>query len=409
MRAIDQIIKELISRKEQGKPPITLLAVCPNSSAVLEAAVKAAVRNRSIMLFATTLNQVDFESSYTGWTQTDFVHQMHEYANKYRWVGPLYPCLDHGGPWLKDIHTLTRLSYSETLEKVKNSITACVQAGYKLLHIDTTVDRTLPVNQPLTLDLVVDRTVELIAHAEYICSMTGTPKLDYEVGTEEVHGGLVDVPRFEAYIRLLRDQLIKKNLLHCWPCLFVAQIGTDLHTTIFKPETARRLYSILAPFGSMVKGHYTDWVENPEDYPAIGIGAANVGPEFTAEEFVALSELEEQERGAIKNTQVHPSNFIDTLQTVVVESGRWEKWLLPGERGLAFRDLSALRKDWLLKTGSRYIWTNEQVVAARKVLYKNLDEKMNDPHGYVVDKITRAIEKYIIVFNLQNSIEVLGL
>jgi tagatose-1,6-bisphosphate aldolase non-catalytic subunit AgaZ/GatZ len=166
MGDIDHIIKELISRREQGKPPITLLAVCPNSLAVLEAAIRAAARNRSIMLFAATLNQVDFESSYTGWTPTDFVGQMHDYANKYHWDGPLYPCLDHGGPWLKDLHTLSQLSYPETMDKVKNSITACIQAGYNLLHIDTTVDRTLAVNQPLRLDLVVDRTVELMTHAE---------------------------------------------------------------------------------------------------------------------------------------------------------------------------------------------------------------------------------------------------
>ena len=27
--------------------------------------------------------------------------------------------------------------------------------------------------------------------------------------------------------------------------------------------------------------HYTDYVENPEEYPLSGMGAANVGPEFT--------------------------------------------------------------------------------------------------------------------------------
>jgi tagatose-1,6-bisphosphate aldolase non-catalytic subunit AgaZ/GatZ len=90
MRDINDIIKSQIVRKEQGQKPITLLAVCPNSSAVLEAAVKAAARNHSIMLFAATLNQVDVEASYTGWTPADFVHQMQLLAEKYRWSGSLY-------------------------------------------------------------------------------------------------------------------------------------------------------------------------------------------------------------------------------------------------------------------------------------------------------------------------------
>jgi len=409
MRDLNEIIKELILRKEQGEKPITLLAVCPNSLAVLEAAVRAAVRNRSIMLFAATLNQVDFEASYTGWTQADFVRQLGEFANKYHWSGPLYPCLDHGGPWLKDLHTLAKLSYSETMNKVKNSITACIEAGYRLLHIDPTVDRTLSINQPLPIQLVVDRTVELIAYAERIQLAGGFPKLAYEVGTEEVHGGLVDVDRFEEFISLLRVQLYKKNLDHCWPCLLVAQIGTDLHTTIFKPEVAERLYSILAPLGSMVKGHYTDWVKNPEEYPTTGIGAANVGPEFTAEEFKALSELEDQEREITALTRIPPSNFIETLQNTVVESGRWKKWLLPEEEDLAFTELTPTRKDWLLQTGSRYIWTNDQVVAARNILYKNLGRKEIDAHNYVIEKIMHVIEKYIRAFNLQNSVDTLDM
>ncbi len=405
---LDQIIKELITRNTQGQQPITLLAVCPNSEAVLEAAVKAAARNQSIMLFAATLNQVDFEASYTGWTQADFVRQMQAYAHQYHWNGPLYPCLDHGGPWLKDLHTLAKLTYPETMQKVKNSIAACIQAGYKLLHIDPTVDRSYPHGQSLPLELVVQRTVELIAHAEHIRSENRVPKIAYEVGTEEVHGGLVDLDRFEGFIRLLQAELNVHNLDHCWPTLFVAQIGTDLHTTNFKPEAARRLYSILAPLGSLAKGHYTDWVENPADYPASGMGAANVGPEFTAEEFMALCELEEQERVIIKKSGVRPSNFMATLQRVVIESGRWKKWLLPGEEESPFHELSVARKDWLLKTGSRYIWTNGEVTSARSTLYGNFRDTKVDPHSFVVEKITLAIEKYIKAFNLQNSITTLG-
>ncbi len=88
---------------------------------------------------------------------------MQSVARRYRWQGPLYPCLDHGGPWLKDQHTLARLSYEETMAEVKQSLAACVAAGYQLLHIDPTVDRTLPKGQPVPIQAIVERTVELIA------------------------------------------------------------------------------------------------------------------------------------------------------------------------------------------------------------------------------------------------------
>jgi D-tagatose-1,6-bisphosphate aldolase subunit GatZ/KbaZ len=408
MNDINEIIRILIARKDQGKAPITLLAVCPNSAAVLEAAVKAAARNRSIMLFAATLNQVDIEDSYTGWTPADFVKQMNIFAEKYHWSGSLFPCLDHGGPWLKDVHTLNHLPYIETMEKVKSSIEACIKAGYQLLHIDPTVDRTLPSNQPLPLELVVDRTVELINHAEKTRIESRQPRIAYEVGTEEVHGGLVDVNRFTDFLTLLRIELIKRNLIECWPSLFVAQIGTDLHTTKFDTQAARNLFNILAPLGSMVKGHYTDWVENPEDYPKTGMGGANVGPEFSAEEYIALLSLEEMELASEQLIHRELSHFRETLQDVVVGSGRWKKWLLTEEIGFEFSNLSEQRKEWLIKTGSRYVWTDKRVVVARNNLYKNLAIQEKDPHAYVVEKIVQKVEKYIKAFNLQNSIDILG-
>ncbi len=407
MRALNEIIKDLITLREQEKAALTLLAVCPNSSAVLEAAVKAASRKRSILLLAATLNQVDYEGSYTGWTQDRFVQEMHMYADKYNWSGPIYPCLDHGGPWLKDLHTLANISYPETMENVKTSITACIRAGYRLLHIDPTVDRTLPAGNALPLELVVSRTVELIDHAERVRKKYALPKVDYEVGTEEVHGGLVDIKRFEEFIDFLHTELNRYNLADCWPCLLVAQVGTDLHTTKFKSRVAMKLFRILAPHGSMVKGHYTDWVQSPHEYPASGIGAANVGPEFTAAEYDALAALESQER-LLASTR-SSSKIMQTLKSAVIDSRRWKKWLLPHERELPFSQLTPPRQEWLLKTGSRYIWTNPQVLASRANLYVNLDRVGIDAHNYVIDQITQTVEKYISAFNLQNSVDILGL
>src|SRR5512133_1950259 len=59
---------------------VTLLAVCPNSEAVLKAAILAARDHRAPMLFAATLNQVDVDGGYTGWTQGDFVQRVRTYS-----------------------------------------------------------------------------------------------------------------------------------------------------------------------------------------------------------------------------------------------------------------------------------------------------------------------------------------
>lgn len=172
--------------------------------------------------------------------------------------------------------------------------------------------------------------------------------------------------------------------------------------------TSERLYSILVPKNSLAKGHYSDWVENPEEYPATGMGGANVGPEFTAVEYLALKELAIMEGEMTVQFSFKPSNFLKTLQEVVIESGRWEKWLQPAEQGLYFNDLTQQRKEWLLQTCSRYIWTDDRVINARKKMYENLSIRINDPNIYVVDKITRAIDRYIEAFNLQGSFDIFG-
>lgn len=399
--SLHSLIHTLIALRQSGKVPVTLLAVCPNSEAVLEAAVKTAAANRVPMLFAATLNQVDLDGGYTGWTPAGFVQQMRAYARKYNWEGPLYPCLDHGGPWLKDQHMLDRLSLDETMMRVKGSLEACVEAGYQLLHIDPTVDRTLPPGEAVPLEVVVERTVVLMAHAEEYRRRRNLPEVVYEVGTEEVHGGLVDEARFQHFLTLLREKLESRGLGYAWPCFVVAQVGTDLHTTFFDPAVAQRLNAILTPLGSLLKGHYTDWVENPEAYPVSGVGGANVGPEFTAAEYLALQELEVKEQAClVTQPGKDRSNFINRLSQAVIDSHRWKKWLQPEENGLTFQELSPNRQEWLVQTGSRYIWTAPSVVAARRKLYENLLSLMPDPHGYVVDAIGRAVERYISKFNL---------
>ncbi len=395
MITVKQIVRRIIALRAQGTQ-VTLLAVCPNSDAVLEAAIKVAAANDTLMLFAATLNQVDRDGGYTGWTPHAFVARMKELATKHRCTSPLYPCLDHGGPWLKDAHTRDRLSLEETMAEVKTSLTACLEAGYGLLHIDPTVDRTLPPGQPPRIEVVVERTVELIAHAEAERERLGLPEVSYEVGTEEVHGGLVDFDNFDRFLTGLQAGLEARGLSHAWPAFIVGKVGTDLHTTTFDPESARRLYERVSPLGSLVKGHYTDWVANPADYPATGMGGANVGPEFTATELAALRELCAREARSGRPG----SGFEAALKAAVVDSNRWRKWLTPDESRLRFDELTPDRQEWLVATGARYVWTDPQVLAARRRLYDGLRSEMADPHAFVIDSIARSIQKYVDAFNL---------
>jgi hypothetical protein len=198
--------------------------------------------------------------------------------------------------------------------------------------------------------------------------------------------------------------LERHRLLHAWPCFVVAQVGTDLHSTTFDAAAARRLTELVAPLGSLLKGHYTDWVESPAEYPASGMGGANVGPELTAEEYLALRDLDDKDAVLSRNRGLTPALFAQALERAVLESGRFEKWLQPDERGRDLRDLSPERRSWLTQTGARYVWAAPGVVEARRRLYANLATVMIDPHLCVVERVARAIDKYVNAFGLFDSL-----
>jgi tagatose-1,6-bisphosphate aldolase non-catalytic subunit AgaZ/GatZ len=279
-----------------GRGPVpTVLAICPNSEAVVKAAVRSAKEAEAPLFFAATLNQVDLDGGYTGWTQHAFVTLARGLAEEMRYAGPIVIGLDHGGPWLKDVQTREMWSLERTMQGVKESLAACLEAGYDLLHVDPTVDRTLAKGEPMPIEIVIERTIELIGFAEKHRRAKGLPPVSYEVGTEEVHGGLADMSAFRRFLDGLGGGLRERGLADVWPCFVVGKVGTDLHTTEFDPVVARQLAEAAAPYGSAIKGHYTDSVANPEAYPEAGMGGANVGPEFTEAEYDALEGLARRE------------------------------------------------------------------------------------------------------------------
>ncbi|MGQ9622223.1 MAG: class II D-tagatose-bisphosphate aldolase non-catalytic subunit [Candidatus Caldatribacteriaceae bacterium] len=384
----------------EGKPQ-TLFAVCPNSQTVIRAALRAAKRARAPLKFAATLNQVDIDRGYTGLTPREFVELVKWEAEAIDYRGCIIIAVDHGGPWVKDRHTLEGWSLKECMDWVKRSFEAALDAGYDLLHVDPTVDRTLPPGVPPPVEVVVGRTVELVEHAERYRRAQGLPPISYEVGTEEVHGGLANLEVFERFLALLKERLSQVGLSEVWPVFVVGKVGTDLHTTLFDPQMARVLTEKVQPYGSLVKGHYTDYVENPEEYPASGMGAANVGPEFTEEEYDALAELSAIEEELFARGYVaRRSNILQVLFEEVHKSNRWKKWLLPEEVGKDLRELSPERQAWLVKTGCRYIWARPEVIASRSLLYENLARWGYRPEEMVLLRIERSMDKYFRAFNL---------
>lgn len=371
----------------------TLLAVCPNSETVTRAALQACQEAGAPLLYAATLNQVDRDGGYTGWTPASFANVVQAESERLGVDVPVALCLDHGGPWKKDAHAQQDLDYATTMAEVKKSLTACIDAGYDLLHLDPTEDRRLPAGQPVPIEDIVDRTVELMQHAESVRRERERDPIAYEVGTEESGGGLQSEDRFCAFLVRLKDALDAHDLPY--PRFVVGDVGTKLDTAHFNPVRAQRLtVEAQRQIGALLKGHYTDAVTTLEAYPLSGVGGANVGPGLSAVESDALSDLV-----ALERRLDAASGFPEALRDAVVDSGRWRKWLRPGEQGLSFDALPDARQRWLVETGSRYVWTHPDVEAARERLYANV-APYRDADAFVTWRVKTEIQRYLHAFNL---------
>jgi len=403
MAKTENILQKITELESQTGTKRTLLAVCPNSVSVIKAAFRSAKRNNAPIKFAATLNQIDGDGGYTGLTQLEFTKMLRNEAKSINYNGKYIVAIDHGGPWLKDIQNIEKWDAEKAMAAIKKSFEDAIFAGYDLIHVDPTVDIFLNSGQSIDIRLVAARTVELIAHAEKFRNEQNIPPISYEVGTEEVHGGLADEFVFDTFIAELKQGLEKVGLADVWPCFIVGKVGTDLHTTTFDKEVAKKLTDKVRPLGSFIKGHYTDGVTNPEDYPLCGMGAANIGPEFTISEYDALVELEKTELEYNQKGEIAQlSNIKSTLWSLVIASNRWRKWLFGDEQGKEFEDLSGGRKNWLVQTGCRYIWQHPEALVARYRLYENLKRFGIDAESVVLGRIEHDMDKYFYAFNLVN-------
>jgi tagatose-1,6-bisphosphate aldolase non-catalytic subunit AgaZ/GatZ len=381
---------------------VTLLGICPIARNVIETSIQISKLMDFPLMFVATLNQIDIDGGYTGLTPRDFVKLVEKEVEKQEYNGPVIIALDHGGPWLKDKHVTERYNFEEAMDWTMKSIEACIKAGYDLLHIDTTIDITLEKGKKLTIDDVIERTVTLIEYAEEVRRKENVPKLSYEVGTEEVHGGITSPKIFEEFIKKLMIKLKQKGLGEVWPTFIVGDIGTyPILGNKLDTEKARILVKIARAYNLHVKGHYTDFVLNAKEYPKIGIAAANIGPELAYSEYLALNSLANIEKKLFYKGKIsEPSNIIEELNELVIKSNRWRKWLIEGNE-VDWESITHDKKQWLLGTGVRYVLSNLKIINRIAKLTRNLESYHIHVNEILNKSIREVLMKYVEAFNLK--------
>ncbi|WP_135666293.1 class II D-tagatose-bisphosphate aldolase non-catalytic subunit [Halorhabdus rudnickae] len=381
-----------------------LLGVCPMTSEIVEATLREARQATNFTpMFIATPRQVDADRGYTGWSQSELVSFIEELSSAVDYDGETILARDHGGPYqsMRDRGDPS-VDLSEAMDYATDVFFDDLDAGFDVLHVDATEDAR--ADGILDLETVAERTATLIDEIEERRVSNDQEPVYYEVGTEEISGGMTEPDDFERYIHLLKEALAEQRPGVFERIIFVVgQVGTTMRidmTNDFDPDQTERLCAIADENDLFVKVHYTDWLPNEtlERFAEFGIGAANVGPEFAAAQIEALAELEATVKDA---DAVEPSAFMSTLEDAAVADAPWQKFA-PDSLASANHDAYAEenRRNIALCVG-RYVLTEPEVEAAQNQLYENVRRHTDiDPDEFVVSRISETIHRYVEAFSL---------
>jgi tagatose-1,6-bisphosphate aldolase non-catalytic subunit AgaZ/GatZ len=391
----------------------TLLGVGPVSEAVLEAALAVSTRRGFPPILIASRNQVDssrFGGGYLlgGLDQAGFTALIRAKQERIGYRGPLYICRDHGGPWQRDEELKSRLPVERAMELARVSLEEDLRGGFNYLHIDPT-----KCPHPFTQEQLADWTLELIGHCEKVRGILGLPPVDYEIGAEDIRGGITSEQSFTAFLERVTAGLARAGLP--LPTCIVGQTGTltrmDRNIGRFDRGGIVRLAAVAARFGVGLKEHNGDYLSaaSCRAHPELGVTGMNVAPEFGLVEtdaLLALAGLEEKlgREGWLREEWL--SGLAAGLKELTFTKAPWDKWLTPELKARPRAELERDEASRLLiaRVCGHYLFADLAIRAARARLYENVERFAlveGGPEAFVRGRIEEAIDFYARHFRLE--------
>ncbi len=390
--------------------PATMLGIGPMSPNLITACFELGRDLDMPLMFIASRNQVDSDSVgagyVNGWDQYRFAADLEKVASNVGFNGDYFLCRDHGGPWQRDEERNAHLPEDEAMELAKMSYAEDMKAGFDLLHIDPTKDPFV-TGKVIDIEIVLDRTVELIKFCEDFRKQYDTKPVSYEVGTEETNGGLTSTETFEYFIKTLLERLEDANLPA--PVFVVGQTGTLTRLTEnvgnFDEIQAKKLGDICKKYRIGLKEHNGDYLPDSIllKHPGLGITAMNVAPAYGTIETRAYLQLHMVEaelyaKGLISTC----SSFTAVLEKECVLSHKWKKWMTNEYKDISDDQLlsNAELLHVVCELSGHYNYEKETVLKEKEHMFANLTSFGMSPNRYLINQIKDMIQNEAECFNM---------
>ena len=376
----------------QYKKKCTYLGIGPMSKNCVDVTIDLANKYECPFFLIASRRQIDSEQFGGGyvnnWTTEEFAKYVLEKNKK----GNIYLCRDHGGPWQNSMEIEKKLNLEEAMDSAKNSYIADIKSGFKILHIDPSID----IFGKVSNEELVDRLLNLYEFC-WEKAKELNKEITFEIGTEEQSGSTNPLRDIEFTIDSVKDFCSRRKIPE--PIFVVIQCGTRVLETenVGSFDTPIRIsneipaeiqvlrsLNLCHKKNIMMKAHNTDYLSDDSLswHPRLGIHSANVAPEFGVAETKSFLKV-------LKENGL--TSLFDEFVQISLASKKWKKWLKPNS------EISDLEKAII---SGHYIFATEEFKNLKQKACFILSQKGVDLNKHLKNDIKIAILKYLTKFNL---------
>ena len=370
----------------------TLLGVGPMSINCVDAAVELANEYTIPLMLIASRRQIDsakFNGGYVNnWTTSEFANYVRSKDNG----ANIILSRDHGGPWQNNEEKKQNMSLDLAMKSAKESYKADIDAGFKILHIDPSID----IHGTPSQNELLERLFELYEYC-WSYALDKGKEIIFEIGTEE-QSGSTNTPEELDFTLSAMEKFCNRNKFPL-PTFVVIQTGTRVMETrnvgsfdsplrvlneIPSEIQVPKMIEICKKHNIFMKEHNTDYLSDIalSWHPRLGIHAANVAPEFGVAETKAFLQI--MEDNDLKS-------LADKFLELAYNSKKWDKWMLP--------NTTASDRDRSIISG-HYIFSTPECLELKKEAAQYFKKKRIDLDAYLCDQVKKSILRYLYNFRL---------
>ncbi len=370
----------------------TLLGVGPMSVNCVDAVCEIANEYLVPIMLIASRRQIDSKEMCGGYVNNWNTEEFSNYVRSKNMNGMVLLSRDHGGPWQNNLEIENKYDLKKAMSSAKESYLTDIKSGFKILHIDPSID---PYNDTNT-DIILERVYELYDFcAEQ--AFKNNKEIIYEIGTEEQSGSTNTPDELEYTIEKINVFCDKNKFKR--PSFVVIQSGTRVAEmrNIGSFDSEIRIKNELAPEIQIprmieiceknniwMKAHNTDYISNEalQSHPKLGIHAVNIAPEFGVIESQSIVKI---------LTENNLLNLRDKFLELAYESNKWSKWMV--------KDSKASNYEKSIIAG-HYVFSLPECKNIFSEARENLKKKNLSFDSYIKNNVKNGIMRYVVNLNI---------